>query len=102
MVTEIFGALSALAFVLAVLALLAWAVKRFGLVPGQPHIKSGNKKINIIESRILDGKNRLVTIEWNGKEYLLATNASGVTPISVSKPDFQKMVDECDKKHETS
>ncbi|MBL4837343.1 MAG: FliO/MopB family protein [Kordiimonadaceae bacterium] len=97
MLMDSLSALSALLFVLAVLGLLAWAAKRFGMVPGQPRVRLGQKKITIVESRILDSRNRLVMVEWNGKEYLLATNPAGVTPISEQTPDFQKMLDE----HET-
>lgn len=97
MVAETLGAFSALLLILGFLALAAWAVKRFGLLPGQPRNVLGKKQINIIESRMLDGRNRLVVVEWKGKEYLLATHSSGVTPISVSVSEFAKMVEE----HET-
>ena len=84
------SAIAALMFVLAILGVLAWAVKRYGLVPGQPRIKTGEKKINIVESRVLDNRNRLVAVEWNGKEYLLATNPAGVRPVGEHQVDSQK------------
>jgi len=84
------SAIAALMFVLAILGLLAWAAKKYGLVPGQPRIKTGEKKITIIESRILDNRNRLVAVEWNGKEYLLATNPAGVRAVGEHQIDPQK------------
>ncbi len=98
MVSEGLQAFSALLFVLAILALAAWALKRYGLVLGQPSKLSGKKQINIIESRMVDSRNRLIVVEWKGTEYLLATHSSGVTPISISKPEFKEMVEE----HETN
>lgn len=97
MISETLAAISALLFVLAILALGAWAMKRFGLVPGQPRTVNGKKQINIIESRMIDGRNRLVVVEWKGTEYLLATHTGGVTPISTDKTTFKEMVAE----HET-
>lgn len=99
MMTEILSAFSALALVLAAMVLMAWAVRRFGLLPGQPRITAGNKKIEILESKMLDARNRLVVVRWEGKEYFLSSNPSGVTVIDSStgaiKPDtFEKMVDE--------
>ncbi len=97
MIPEYLQAFSALLFVLAILALAAWGMKRYGLVPGQPRHLAGKKQINIIESRMIDGRNRLVVVEWKGKEYLIATHSTGVTPISSTKTDFKEMVAE----HET-
>jgi len=94
MITETLTAISALFFVLALLGLGAWALKRFGLAPGQPRLSKGAKQINILDSKLLDSKNRLVAVEWKGKEYLLATGANGVTPISISKSEFAEMVRE--------
>lgn len=98
MIAEALSAFSVLLFILAILALLAWAMKRFGLVPGQPSNLLGKKQINIIESRMLDSKNRLIVVEWRGKEYLLATNSNGVKPIDMKTSDFKEMV----KEHEAS
>lgn len=96
MVAEALSAFSVLLFVLAILALAAWAMKRFGLVPGQPANIKGKKQINLIESRMLDSKNRLIVVEWKGKEYLLATHSGGVTPIDMKTSDFKEMVEEHD------
>lgn len=97
MVSEALGAFSALLFVLAILAAAAWAMKRFGLVPGQPRTVTGKKQINVIESRMIDGRNRLVVVEWKGSEYLLATHHTrGVTPIGMDKSKFKEMVAEHD------
>ncbi|MFC3050893.1 flagellar biosynthetic protein FliO [Kordiimonas pumila] len=97
MITETLTAFSALFFILAIMGGMAWAIRHFGLIPGSPKIKSGSKQIEILESRMIDGRNRLVVVRWQGQEYLLATNPNGITPISKSTPDFGEMLD-----HETA
>lgn len=99
MMTEVLSAFSALALVLAVMVLMAWAIRRFGLLPGQPRITAGNKKIEVLESKMLDARNRLVVVRWESKEYFLSSNPGGITVIDSShgakKPDvFEKRVDE--------
>lgn len=96
MINEALGAFSALLFILALLGILAWSVRRFGLLPGQPRIKPGQKQIDIVESRMVDGRNRLLVVKWHGKEYLLASNPDGITHIDAQKTeesDFKKLVD---------
>jgi len=97
MINEALGAFSALLFILALLGILAWSVRRFGLLPGQPRIKPGQKQVDIIESRMVDGRNRLLVVKWRGKEYLLASNPDGITHIDSQESDtldFEKMVND--------
>jgi flagellar biogenesis protein FliO len=82
MTTEIFTALLALIFVLALLGGLSWAVKRFGLLPGHVPSKIGKKtSIEIQETRMVDARNRLMAVKWQGNEYFLGVGPNGVTVI---------------------
>jgi len=82
MITEIFTAIGALLFVISLLGLFAWGVRRFGLAPGQGVIKSGKKQIEILETKMLDGRNRLVSVRWHDKDYLITTNPAGAKLIA--------------------
>lgn len=82
MANEIFGAFTALIFVLGLLGLFAWSLRRFGFMPGQPKFGRSNKELEILESRMIDARNKLVVARWRGKDYLLAFNADGVTTIA--------------------
>lgn len=83
MADDIFGAFSALVFVLGLLGLFAWAIKRFGFMPGQPKFGTSSKELEIIESKMIDARNRLVVARWHGTEYLLAFGADGTRKIDV-------------------
>ena len=96
MITEIFSALAALFFVLGLFGLFAWGVKRSGLLPGHTKIKAGEKQLDILESKMIDGRNRLIVASWRGKHYLLGTNPAGLTLIASedenSSDAFKKLV----------
>jgi len=96
MMTEIFSALAALLFVLGLFGLFAWAVRRSGLLPGQTRVKSGEKQLDILESKMIDGRNRLLVVSWRGKQFLLGSNPAGMTLISSddenSGDQFKKLV----------
>ena len=82
MTSEIFGALGALIFVIALMMLMLWAVRRMGLVPGHVSKKSGTgSRLEILESRMVDSRNRLVLVKWDGREYLLAAGQTGMYKI---------------------
>jgi len=96
MITEIFSALAALIFVLGLLGVFAWGVRRSGLLPGQARGKSSEKHVQILESKMVDGRNRLVVASWHGKQFLLGTNPSGIRVISSIDPEndnaFKKLI----------
>jgi flagellar biogenesis protein FliO len=87
MVTEYLGAFTSLMFILGLLGLFAWGVKRFGLLPGQGRIKFGEKQLDILESKMVDGRNRLVVVSWRGKQFLLGTNPGGIRVIASDTED---------------
>ena len=100
MITEILGALAALFFVLGLFGLFAWGVKRSGLLPGHARTKSGQKQIDILETKMIDGRNRLVVASWRGKQFLLGTNPAGMKLLASSdensKDEFRKLVENDD------
>ena len=81
MLTDVLGALFALLFVLGLIALLAWALRRFGLAPGHATLKKRDREIEILETRMIDARSRLVTARWRGKDYFLGVSANGITAI---------------------
>jgi flagellar biogenesis protein FliO len=96
MITEVMTAFGSLLFVIGLLGLFAWAIRRFGLIPGQSAVKSGTKQIEVLESKMLDGRNRLMAVSWRGKQFLLATNPSGTRVIAAedetSTQEFKELL----------
>lgn len=86
MADDVFGAFSALVFVLGLLGLLVWAIKRFGFMPGQPTFGAGSKELEILESKMIDARNRLVVARWRGTDYLLAFGADGAKKLDSKDP----------------
>lgn len=86
MAEDIFGAFSALVFVLGLLGLFVWAIKRFGFMPGQPKFGTKSKELEILESKMIDARNRLVVARWRGADYLLAFGADGAIKIDTKEP----------------
>ena len=61
-----FQFLFALAVVLALLAGLSWAVRRFGFTGGGFTLQPGKKRIAIVEMTAIDPKRRLVLVRPDG------------------------------------
>lgn len=78
---EIFSAFSILFIMLGLLGLAAWAIRRFGLIPGQPKVRGNSREIKIIENQMLDARNRLMVVNWRGKDYLLGSGQNGLNVI---------------------
>ncbi len=93
MITDMLGAFGALIFVLGLLILIMWGIKRIGVMPGQPTIRTGKKSIDILESRVLDSRNRLVAVRWKGQEYLLGVNQNGTRLIDSEMQDEKVSTD---------
>lgn len=81
MTSEALSAFSILFVMLACLVLAAWAVKKFGLIPGQPRMTGKKREITILDSQMLDARNRLVVVNWRGRDYFLGTGHQGITVI---------------------
>lgn len=82
MLDDAFGAFAALIFVIGLLGLFAWSLRRFGFMPGQPRFGKTSKELEILESRMIDARSKLVVARWRGKDYLLAFSADGVKSIA--------------------
>ncbi len=66
-----FRFIMALVFVLALIALAGWAVRRFGgLRMGIP-ARAGNRRLEIVEIAPIDSKRRLVLVKRDDTEHLL-------------------------------
>ncbi|WP_262689659.1 FliO/MopB family protein [Kordiimonas aestuarii] len=90
---EYLGVFSVLFMMLGALALMAWLVRRFGLLPGTHRQKPGDKELEIIASRLLDARNRLIVVRWRDRDYLIGTGANGVTRIDSKGPGFAEMIE---------
>ena len=93
MIEDTLSAFAALLFVLALLVGMSWGVRRLGLLPGQPRVRGGEKQLEVLESKSLDGRNRLVVVRWKNKEYLIATNPGGTHTISEADVAFKELVE---------
>jgi flagellar protein FliO/FliZ len=75
---ELFQAVIALLFVLALILLIAWAVKRYG-VDKNWQLKSADKRrLEVIERLVIDPKRQLVLVRRDHKEHLLAIGQNEV------------------------
>lgn len=67
----------ALAFVLGLIGLLAWAVRRLGLTGRLASTGGRERRLEIVEVRPLDAKRRLVLLRRDSVEHLVLTGATG-------------------------
>ncbi len=70
----------ALAAVLSLLALLAWAARRFGLA-GRIAAPGGRRRLSIVEVAAVDGKRRLVLLRRDATEHLVLLGPDSATVI---------------------
>ena len=72
------SAVMGLIFVLGLILLLSWLLKRFGSPVLSGRLEQKKTQITLLEARQIDPKNRLVLLRCRGKEYLLATGESNM------------------------
>ena len=77
--------LMALIFVLALIGLLAWLAKRFG-VGGKLSVTPGRRRLGIVEVSQLDGKRRLVLVRRDSVEHLLLLGTGSETVVERGIP----------------
>lgn len=65
----------ALAFVLGLIGLLAWAARRSGIV-ARPTVAGGTQRLAVLEVRPVDAKHRLVLIRRDDTEHLIMLGAN--------------------------
>lgn len=89
-----------LLFIIALIYGLGWLLKKSGLVTGQLS-KSKTNDIIILETRMIDARNRLHAVSWRDQEFLISSNPAGCQLIATGDPtknakeqseaiDFQK------------
>jgi len=76
-----------LIFVLMLIVGLAWAARRFGLMPGSVRMTPGrNKRLSIVEVAGIDAKRRMVLVRRDDVEHLLLLGATSETVIERAIP----------------
>ncbi len=87
-----------LALVLALIAICAWAIRRFGLGGALSATKGGSKRLSIVEVKVIDPRRKLVLIRKDGKEHLvllgptqdLLIESSGAPDIFDGEPRLKR------------
>lgn len=69
--TTYFQFFIALAIVLGLIALCAWAARRFGLAGAIPLKRGQTRRLAVIEAMAIDSKHRLVLVKRDDKEHLI-------------------------------
>ncbi|MEQ9520088.1 MAG: flagellar biosynthetic protein FliO [Parvibaculum sp.] len=69
-ISDLLRFISALVFVVGLIAACAWAARRFGLMPDGARA-SNSGRLAIIESLSLDAKRKLVIVRHDNKEHVL-------------------------------
>ena len=69
--TTYFKFLLALVFVLALIGLMAWGVRRFGVLRGSVRPANGKRRIEIVEISPIDSKRKLLLVRRDQTEHLL-------------------------------
>lgn len=84
--------LAALVFVLAMIGLLAWLARRFG-VGGKISASPGRRRLGIVEVSQLDGKRRLILVRRDRVEHLLLLGAGSEIVIETGIPTVDAPTD---------
>ena len=71
----------ALIFVLGLIGGSAWLLKRFMLERGAPRKSRDNKRLEILETKIVDGRRKLVLLRRDSVEHLLILGPNQETVI---------------------
>lgn len=75
--TTYFRFLLVLIFVVGLIGLIAWSVRRFGVLRGTIRPQAGARRIEIIESAPIDAKRRLLLVRRDDTEHLILLSATG-------------------------
>ncbi len=63
--------LAVLVLVLVLIAMCAWAARRFGLGGALAATKGGSKRLAIVEVKVIDARRKLVLLSCDTKEHLV-------------------------------
>jgi flagellar protein FliO/FliZ len=85
--TTYFRFLLALVFVLALIGLLAWIARRYGVLRGTVRPAAGQRRLEVIEVVPIDSKRRLLLLRRDDTEHLILMSPTnelvvetGITP----------------------
>ncbi len=70
-ISQYFRFLLALVFVLGLIGLVGWAVRRFGLGNRMPAIRSSNRRLGVVEILPVDARRRLILLRRDDREHLV-------------------------------
>jgi flagellar protein FliO/FliZ len=73
-------AVAALVATLALIALAAYAARRFGML--QPGANKPNRRLKIMESLMIDPRRRLVVVRFDDRDHLLLLSQTGDKTIA--------------------
>jgi flagellar protein FliO/FliZ len=76
---------SAFVFVIALMLLLSWAMKRMGLA-GSVMAGIGKRRLKIVEFLPIDHRRRLVLVRCDDREHLLLLGPQGETVVEANIP----------------
>jgi flagellar protein FliO/FliZ len=76
---------SAFVFVIALMLLLSWVMKRMGLA-GSMMAVTGKRRLKIVEFMPLDHRRRLVLVRRDDREHLLLLGPQGETVVETNIP----------------
>ena len=71
----------ALVFVLSLIGLLAWAVRRFGLIPGVPRVSGPGHRLSVVEAANIDPRRRLILVRRDDVEHLILLGPDSMTVV---------------------
>ena len=76
----------ALIFVVSLIGVLAYAIKRYGQGGRMMRKIGGRRRLSVVEMMPLDGKRRLVLVRRDDREHLLVVGATGETVVERGIP----------------
>ncbi|MCH7861927.1 MAG: FliO/MopB family protein [Proteobacteria bacterium] len=68
---SVLNAVLMLVFVVGLIALLAWAVRRLNLIPGIAAPRRGGRRLQVVEVTPIDIRRKLVLVRRDDREHLL-------------------------------
>ena len=74
-------ALAVLLMVLGLIAVMAWLVRRLGLIPGLPALGRGGRRLQMVEMTPLDSKHRLALVRRDDLEHLVLLGPNTATVV---------------------
>lgn len=75
----------AFTFVMSLMFLLSWALKRFGF-PGKSILPGNKRRLKVIEQMPIDQRRKLVLVRRDDKEHLLVIGPGGETVVESGIP----------------